>query len=98
MMGNLSFPPDLDPRRWRLDVGRQGTDLSLSLAQHQPRPLSAEECTQMLEVIDGWRAAEQRKHIVLMAALEALDREVAEKLLRAYVDSWESVEDDSTDD
>lgn len=52
----------------------------------------------MLEVIDGWRAAEQRKHIVLMAALEALDREVAEKLLRAYVDSWESVEDDSTDD
>lgn len=95
--GDVAFPHDLDPRNWRLDVDQQSIDLYLTVAQGEPRPLTAEEGTQMLDVIYGWRAAEQRKHMVLMSALDALDPEVAEKLLRTYVDYWAS-DDDSTED
>jgi hypothetical protein len=60
---------DPDPRKWTLDVDRDCIDLYLSLLD-EPRALTADEATKMVDLVNAWRAGEQEKHIALMAALE----------------------------
>jgi hypothetical protein len=58
---------DDDPQNWRLDVPQDRIDLYLELA-NDPRPLTADEARMMVELVDAWRALEQRKHIALKHA------------------------------
>jgi hypothetical protein len=58
---------DDNPQNWRLDVPRDRIDLYLELAT-DPRPLTADEARMMVELVDAWRALEQRKHIALTHA------------------------------
>jgi hypothetical protein len=56
-----------DPGDWRLEVPQDRVDLYLELVAH-PRPLTEKEAQMMVELVDAWRALEQRKHIALDAA------------------------------
>ena len=69
-------PPLCDPapvaepaQNWRLDVPPDRIDLYLELSD-RPRPLTAEEGTMLVELVDAWRMLEQRKHLALERALE----------------------------
>jgi hypothetical protein len=75
-----------DPMRWRLDVAQSSIDLYLALLEGEPRELSREECTQLLDLIEAWRLHEGRKHRALMAALEELPPQVAHRILAERVD------------
>lgn len=59
---------DPDPQNWRLHVDQRCIDLYRSVHDN-PRPLTAEECAQLVELVDAWRSHEIRKHNALMAAL-----------------------------
>lgn len=54
-----------DPQDWRLDIPQDRIDLYLELSE-QPRALTAEEASMMVDLVDAWRAHEHRKHIALM--------------------------------
>lgn len=97
MLYVVSYSRDLDPRNWSVDNDRRSIDLYLSLALGEPRALTADECAQLLDVIAGWRAQEQRKHMALMEALAALDPDAAVGLLKANVAWWSADHDDSTE-
>jgi hypothetical protein len=62
-----------DPRTWALAVDQACIDLYLSLSD-DPRPLTAAEAQQMVELVDSWRLQKQRKHIALMDALVQLQQ------------------------
>ena len=64
---------DPNPQNWRLEVERECIDLYLSLLE-EPRALTANEATRMVDLVDAWRTAEHEKHIALMAALAEIDR------------------------
>jgi hypothetical protein len=64
---------DPDPRKWTLDVDRDCIDLYLSILD-EPRALTADEAKKMVDLVNAWRAAEQEKHITLMAALDQVRR------------------------
>jgi Cysteine-rich CPCC len=54
-----------DPRDWRLDVSDRCIQLYRELSE-RPRPLDGQEAAMMVDLVDAWRALEQRKHIALM--------------------------------
>jgi DNA-directed RNA polymerase specialized sigma24 family protein len=91
----VSLPDDLDPRNWRLNVDQQCIDLYLSVLLGEPRALSSDECAQMVELVNSWRAQEQRKHMALMDALAALDPDVASQLLMANIEQFSGEEGES---
>lgn len=68
---------DNDPRNWRLEVGEAHLDLYSELLEH-PRALTTVETQMMVELVDAWRAVEQRKHVALMHALDDVKRLRAE--------------------
>lgn len=68
-----SLDRDPNPQNWRLDVDRSCIDLYLSLLE-EPRALTANEATQMVDLVDAWRAGEHEKHIALIAALAEVER------------------------
>lgn len=78
---------NLNPRNWRLHIEPPCIDLYLSL-HDAPRALSAEEYEQLIELVDAWRAGEQRKHIALMRALDALDLAISLQIVRDNVDQF----------
>ena len=59
-----------DPRNWRLDIEDDRIDLYLELLE-RPRALTDDEARWMVELVDAWRAAEHRKYIALMRALDS---------------------------
>jgi hypothetical protein len=59
-----------DPRNWRLDISQAHIELYLELLS-EPRSLTADEARMMVELVDAWRAHEQRKHIALTAVRAA---------------------------
>jgi hypothetical protein len=59
-----------DPRSWRLDVPQNRIDLYMELA-NAPRGLTSQEAQMMVELVDAWRALEQKKHIALMSVRSA---------------------------
>ena len=69
----MALDDDLDPRNWRLEVDQGCIDLYRSI-HDEPRALTAEECSQMIQLVDAWRGHEQRKHVALVAALEVIER------------------------
>jgi hypothetical protein len=56
-----------DPQNWRIDVPQAHIDLYLELLT-EPRALRADEARMMVELVNGWRSLEQRKHIALKSA------------------------------
>jgi hypothetical protein len=62
----LINPPEAgdDPPNWRIRASERHIKLYLELLK-RPRPLSAAEARMMVELVDGWRELEHRKHIAL---------------------------------
>ena len=87
-MSSVSYTDDnLNPQNWRLDIDRSCIDLYLAL-HDAPRPLTADECQQMVDLVDAWRAAEHRTHIALMRALAGLDPAIALEIVRDNVEDY----------
>ena len=61
--------PTDKPQNWRLEIDPDRVDLYLELSR-RPRPLTVAEARMMVELVDAWRALEQRKHIALSEGAE----------------------------
>lgn len=70
----MRMSSDDDPKGWRLEVDQECIDLYARLSE-ESRPLTLDECSQLMALVDAWRAHEHRKHVALMNALSKLEQQ-----------------------